>query len=160
LFYIFLVVLLLLLSVFVFFSVYTDDVTKIVSVTRLREMGRRFAWLPTLLLLRFSAFADDRCPMNVSQPAPENAYQVNDVLWAGQPEKPYPPAAYRSVQGVGYVLCTCETGSCIRKCCAPNAAYVNSRCTPLNVSDHVAEFKVGAPQPVKILIIIFRETTK
>ncbi|XP_026815187.1 G-protein coupled receptor Mth2-like [Rhopalosiphum maidis] len=105
-------------------------------------MGRRFAWLPTLLLLRFAAFADDQCPMNVSEPAPKNAYQVNDVLWAGQPEKPYPPAAYRSLQGVGYVLCTCETGACIRKCCAPNAAYVNSKCTTLNVSDHVVEFKV------------------
>ncbi|XP_060842363.1 G-protein coupled receptor Mth2-like isoform X2 [Rhopalosiphum padi] len=105
-------------------------------------MGRWFTWLPTLLLLRFVAFADDRCPMNASQPAPENAYQVNDVLWAGQPEKSYPPAAYRSVQDVGYVLCTCETGTCIRKCCEPNAAYVNSRCTPLNASDHVAEFKV------------------
>ncbi|XP_026814144.1 G-protein coupled receptor Mth2-like isoform X2 [Rhopalosiphum maidis] len=105
-------------------------------------MGRRLTWLPTLLLLRFAAFADDRCLMNVSQPAPENAYQVNDILWAGQPEKPYPPAAYRSVQGVSYVLCTCETRACIRKCCEPNAAYVNSKCTPLNASDHVAEFKV------------------
>jgi hypothetical protein len=83
--------------------------------------------------------------MNASQPAPENAYQVNDVLWAGQPEKSYPPAAYRSVQDVGYVLCTCETRVCVRKCCEPNAAYVNSRCTPLNASDHVAEFKVGVP---------------
>ncbi|XP_025197944.1 G-protein coupled receptor Mth2-like isoform X2 [Melanaphis sacchari] len=106
-------------------------------------MGRPpFAWLPTLLLLRTAAFADNPCPMNVSQPAPDNAYQVNDVLWAGQPEKPYPPAAYRTIPGVGFVLCTCEIGPCVRKCCAPNAAYVNSKCKPLNESDHVAKFEV------------------
>ncbi|XP_026815188.1 G-protein coupled receptor Mth2-like [Rhopalosiphum maidis] len=105
-------------------------------------MGRRFAWLPTLLLLRAAAFADDQCPMNASRPAPENAHLINDVLWAGQPEKPYPQTAYRSVQGVGYVLCTCKTGTCIRKCCPPNAVYVNYRCTPLNASVSVAEFKI------------------
>lgn len=106
-------------------------------------MGRPFAWLRTLLLLRAVTFADERCPMNVSQPAPENAYLVNDVLWAGQPEKPYTRAAYRSVPGVGFVLCTCEIGPCVRKCCAPNAAYVNSKCTPLNASDEIAKFEVG-----------------
>uniref|UniRef100_A0A2S2P942 Methuselah N-terminal domain-containing protein n=1 Tax=Schizaphis graminum TaxID=13262 RepID=A0A2S2P942_SCHGA len=104
----------------------------------------RFAWLSTLLLLRAVAFADYPCPMNASRPAPENAHLVNNVMWAGQPEKPYPRAAYRTVQDVGYVLCTCKIGTCIRKCCPPNAVYMNYRCTPLNASDSVTEFKVGA----------------
>lgn len=106
-------------------------------------MGRLLAWLPMLLLLLpAAAFADEQCPMNVSRPAPENAYQVNDVLWAGKPEQPYPQAAYRPVPGGGYVLCTCETGACIRKCCVPNSIYVESRCSPFNGS--LDKFKVGA----------------
>ncbi|KAL4142489.1 hypothetical protein QTP88_004935 [Uroleucon formosanum] len=95
-------------------------------------MGRPLPWL--LLLLLAAAFANEQCPMNVSRPAPENAYQVNDVLWAGEPIKSYPPAAYRQVQGGGYVLCTCETGDCIRKCCSQNWAYVEGKCSALNAS--------------------------
>jgi len=98
-------------------------------------MGRPFPWLPVLLvLLPAAAFADEQCPMNASRPAPENAYQVNDVLWAGEPKKAYPAAAYRSVQGGGYVLCTCETGACVRKCCPQNWAYVEGKCSALNAS--------------------------
>ncbi|XP_060865534.1 G-protein coupled receptor Mth2-like isoform X1 [Metopolophium dirhodum] len=97
-------------------------------------MGRRpLLWL--LLLLLAAAFANEQCPMNVSSPAPENAYQMNDVLWAGEPTKSYPPAAYRPVQGGGFVLCTCETGACIRKCCPENWAYVEGgKCSALNAS--------------------------
>ncbi|XP_001951628.2 G-protein coupled receptor Mth2 [Acyrthosiphon pisum] len=97
-------------------------------------MGRRpLPWLLPLLLA--AAFANEQCPMNVSRPAPENAYQVNDVLWVGEPNKSYTPAAYRPVQGGGFVLCTCETGACIRKCCPENWAYVDGgKCSELNAS--------------------------
>jgi len=106
-------------------------------------MGRRpLPWL--LLLLLAAAFANDQCPMNVSRPAPENAHQVNDVLWAGEPKKSYPPAAYRPVQGGGFVLCTCETGACIRKCCPENWAYAEGgKCSALNASLGY-KFVVGA----------------
>lgn len=103
-------------------------------------MGRPLPWLLPLLLA--AAFADEQCPMNVSRPAPENAYQVNDVLWAGEPVKSYPPAAYRQVQGGGYVLCTCETGECIRKCCPQNWAYVEGKCSALDALLGV-KFEVG-----------------
>ncbi|XP_022161437.1 G-protein coupled receptor Mth2-like isoform X2 [Myzus persicae] len=96
-------------------------------------MGRPLAWL-VVVLLQAAAFADERCPMNASTPAPENAYLVNDVLWAGEPEQAYPPAAYRPVPGGGFVLCTCETGPCMRKCCEPNLVFVGLKCLPLNES--------------------------
>jgi len=103
-------------------------------------MDRPLLWL--LILLPVAAFADERCLMNVSRPAPENAHRVNDVLWAGEPERSYTPAAYRQVPGGGYVLCTCETGACMRKCCAENWAYVEGKCSALNSSFDV-KFEVG-----------------
>ncbi|XP_029347411.1 uncharacterized protein LOC107882385 isoform X1 [Acyrthosiphon pisum] len=95
-------------------------------------MGRPLPWLP--VLPPPAAFANEQWPMNASRPAPDNAYQGNDALWAGEPKKAYPPAAYRPVQGGGYVLCTCETGACVRKCCPQNWAYVEGKCSALNAS--------------------------
>ncbi|XP_060863625.1 uncharacterized protein LOC132940184 [Metopolophium dirhodum] len=99
-------------------------------------MARPLPWLPVLLVLLppAAAFANEQCPMNASRPAPENAYQANDVLWAGKPKKAYPSAAYRPVQGGGYVLCTCAVEMCLRKCCPQNWAYVEGKCSALNAS--------------------------
>jgi len=93
---------------------------------------RKFEWRPPMILLlllltdgRPAAATNDVCPMNASEPAPVGVRVVNDVLWAGQPERPYPPSDYRTVPGGGYVLCSCTAGTktCVRKCCKPNMTY-------------------------------------
>lgn len=86
--------------------------------------------LSTLTACGAPAEAHDPCPFNASEPAPDGARLVDGTLWAGQPERPYPPSAYRPVPGGGYKLCTCteQAKPCVRKCCQPNTAYQNKKC--------------------------------
>uniref|UniRef100_A0A2S2QEW5 G-protein coupled receptor n=1 Tax=Sipha flava TaxID=143950 RepID=A0A2S2QEW5_9HEMI len=94
-----------------------------------------FAWPTALLLLLGLSFAatDDKCPMNLSQPAPEGARVEDGLLHAGQPERTYEPFQYRATtDGDGYRLCTCELKQCLVKCCEPGEAFIENKCTPFD----------------------------
>lgn len=132
------------------------------TATQFCEMKTR--WRPSLLMspslfllllspLLLADGAED-CPMNLTEAVPAGARLVGDVLYAGQPERPYGPSAYRYVQDGDYVLCTCAaTKPCVRKCCKWNSVYVvqangQNKCSSLNGSvpeTAIGDFAVSAP---------------